>query len=52
MSSKIKPRQQKLPRNIIARDMITHNKGGPMRDKRDKRNNNPRNKNWNIDFSE
>jgi len=45
MSQKIKPRQQKKPRNYIAMDAILHYKGGPMRDRREKRTRNPR-KSW------
>jgi hypothetical protein len=37
MGSKFKPRQQKKPRSFITRDMILNNKGGPMRDRRDRR---------------
>lgn len=37
MGQKFKPRQQKKPRSLITRDMILNNKGGPMRDRRDRR---------------
>lgn len=37
MGSKIKPRQQRKPRSYITRDMILNNKGGPHKDKREKR---------------
>jgi len=47
MGAKFKPRQQKLPRNIIVRDMITHSKAAPMKDKRSKRINNPNKRSWN-----
>lgn len=45
MGSKIKPRQQKKPRNYVARDMIINGtgKGGPMRDRRDRRSKDARN---------
>lgn len=48
MSDKIKPRQQKLPkqRNLIVRDMIQRNGGGVHRDKRDKRQGNPNRQDW------
>ncbi len=49
MGSKVKPRQQKLPRNIIVRDMVTHSKGGPMKDRREKRVSNPKNK-WSREY--
>ena len=37
MSKKIKHRQQKKPRSIITMDMILNCKGGPMRDRRERR---------------
>jgi hypothetical protein len=38
MSSKIKPRQTRLPRNEVAYGMgQTKRSGGPMRDRRDRR---------------
>jgi hypothetical protein len=37
MGSKFKPRQQRKPRSMVAKDMILTRKGGPMKDKRDKR---------------
>jgi hypothetical protein len=37
MGKKFKPRQQKKPRSLITRDMILNNKGGPMRDRRERR---------------
>ena len=37
MGQKFKPRQQKKARSLITRDMILNNKGGPMRDRRDRR---------------
>jgi hypothetical protein len=46
MGSKIKPRQQKLPRNFIAKDMGSSHKGGPMKNRRDKRQNNPNKNRW------
>ena len=37
MGSKIKPRQQRKPRNYVVMEMIVNAKGGPMRDKRERR---------------
>lgn len=38
MGNKVKPhRQRKLPRSYLTVEMITHTKGGPMRDRRDRR---------------
>lgn len=37
MGQKFKPRQQKKARSLITRDMILNSKGGPMRDRRDRR---------------
>lgn len=37
MSSKIKVRKQNKPRNLVVRDMLLNTKGGPMRDKRERR---------------
>ncbi len=51
MSSKIKPRQQKFPRNMIAKDSLGK-KNQPMKDRREKRSNNPNNKNWNQSFED
>lgn len=48
MSSKVKPRQQRKPRNYDVVAAITHFKGGPMKDRREKRSNNPR-KRWETD---
>lgn len=42
MGSKIKPRQQKKPRNMIVRDMVLNTKAGIMKDRREKRANNPK----------
>jgi len=41
MSQKIKPRQQRKPRNMVAYDAIFNHKGGPHRDRREKRQSNP-----------
>lgn len=46
MGGKIKPRQQKLPRNGVAHDMIKSGIGknaGPMRDRRERRPKDKRN---------
>lgn len=46
MGDKFKPRQQRTPkkaRNAIVKDMILNTKGGPMRDRRDRRPNDARN---------
>ena len=37
MGSKVKPRQRRKPRNMEVLNMLTTRKGGPMRDKREKR---------------
>jgi hypothetical protein len=37
MSNKFKPRQQKKPRSLVNKDMILTRKGGPMRDRRDRK---------------
>jgi hypothetical protein len=37
MGQKIKHRQVKKPRNLDVKDMILNTKGGPMRDRRDRR---------------
>lgn len=37
MGSKIKNRQMKKPRNMTVLDAIVNHKGGPMRDRRDRR---------------
>ena len=55
MSDKVKPRQQRTPkrhRNIVAREMIISQggKGGPMRDRRDRRPKDARNiRDWDLD---
>lgn len=46
MGAKIKPRQQRKPRSLITRDMILHNKGGPHKDRREKRKGNPHKSAW------
>lgn len=43
MSDKIKHRQQRKPRNAIVEDMILNTKGGPMRDRRERRMQDARN---------
>lgn len=43
MSSKIKPRQQRKPRNYDVVDAIINHNGGPMKNNKDKRKSNPRN---------
>lgn len=50
MSSKVKPRQQRKPRNYDVVNAIIHHKGGPMRDRRDKRRGNPNNT-WENDHA-
>jgi len=53
MGSKIKPRQQKKPRSLIIKDMITRGGAGPMRDRRERRPKDKRNNHWsNWDGSE
>lgn len=54
MGDKYKPRQEKLPRNNVRRGMImsgTDKSGGPMKDKRDRRQNNPHN-DWRQEISQ
>lgn len=51
MGNKIKPRQQRKPRSYITRDMILNSKGGPMRDRRDRRPKDKR-KSWEKDWEE
>jgi len=46
MGSKIKPRQQKKPRSLIIKDMITRGGAGPMRDRRERRPKDKRNDYW------
>ena len=49
MSRTIKVREQKEPRNLVVRDMILNTKGGPMRDRRNRRPKDARRdpiKNW------
>lgn len=43
MGGKFKPRQQKTPRNAIVEDMLLTRKGGPMRDRRERRPKDARN---------
>lgn len=43
MSQKVKPRQMRKPRNQVVLDMILNTKGGPHKDRREKRKSNPRN---------
>jgi len=51
MGQKIKPRQQKKPRNYVAYDMIVNGtgKGGPMRDRRNRRPKDAR-RSWEKDW--
>lgn len=37
MGQKFKPRQMKKPRSLVTKEMILNSKGGPMRDRRDRR---------------
>ena len=48
MSSKIKPRQQRKPRNLIIKDMILRGENGNMRDRRERRLKDKRN-HWSND---
>jgi len=38
--------KRRKPRNLIALEMILTRKGGPHRDRREKRSTNPRNRDW------
>ncbi len=40
MASKLRKRKQKKPRDLIVLGMILTRKGGPMKDRREKRNKN------------
>lgn len=51
MGAKIKPRQQRKPRSYITRDMLLNNKGGPMRDRRERRPKDAR-RSWERDQDE
>ena len=50
MSDKFKPRQQKLPRNWEVVDMLLGRKGGPHKDRRDKRSR--RDRDWKDEVRE
>jgi hypothetical protein len=51
MGGKIKHRQQRKPRNLIAKDMILRGGDGPMKDRRDKRPKDYRNS-WSKDWED
>ena len=42
----MKKRKLKAARALICKDMILRGKGGPMKDRRDKRKNNPHKQDW------
>lgn len=48
MSKTIKVRKPRQPRSEVTMDMILNCKGGPHKDRREKRRNNPRNR-WEND---
>lgn len=52
MGSKIKPRQQKMPRNIIVRDSGSYPKNGANKSFKQKRSNNPNKNKWHIDYND
>lgn len=51
MGSKIKPRQQKIPRNMIVRDSSSY-KNGSVKNSKQKRSNNPNKNKWHIDYND
>lgn len=50
MGSKIKPRQQKMPRNIV-RDSGSY-KNGSAKNLKQKRANNPNKNKWHVDYND
>jgi hypothetical protein len=51
MGSKIKPRQQKMPRNMIVRDSGSY-KNGSAKNVKQKRINNPNKNKWHVDYND